>query len=103
AQEADLVPIVEPEVLIDGDHTLERCYVVTLATLREVFNELAMARVAFDGMVLKPSMVITGKGCKTKAGVDEVASQTVRCLLNTVPAAVAGVAFLSGGQGTEEA
>ena len=103
AQEADLVPIVEPEILIDGDHTIERCYLVTLATLREVFSELALARVQFDGMVLKPSMVIAGKGCKTKAGVEDVADHTVRCLANTVPPAVAGVAFLSGGQGTEEA
>jgi len=103
AQEAGLVPIVEPEVLIDGDHTIERCTLVALATLRETFNQLALARVAFEGMVLKPSMVISGKDCKAKAGVEEVAERTVNCLLNTVPAAVAGVAFLSGGQGVEEA
>jgi fructose-bisphosphate aldolase class I len=103
AQEADLVPIVEPEVLIDGDHTIERCYVASIATFREVFSELAGQRVAFEGMVLKPSMVISGKKCKVRAGVDDVAEQTVRCLFNTVPAAVAGVAFLSGGQGAEEA
>lgn len=103
AQEAGLVPIVEPEVLIDGDHTIERSYEVTEFTLRAVFQQLALARVAFDGMVLKASMVISGKECPKRAGVQEVADWTVRCLLNTVPAAVAGVAFLSGGQGTEEA
>lgn len=103
AQEADLVPIVEPEVLLDGDHAIERCYLVTLATLRETFSQLAQQRVAFEGMVLKPSMVLSGKGAKVKASVDDVADCTVRCLLNTVPAAVAGIAFLSGGQGVEEA
>lgn len=103
AQEADLVPIVEPEVLIDGDHTIEQCYLASIATFRQVFSELAQQRVAFEGMVLKPNMVISGKECKVRAGVDEVAEKTLRCLLNTVPAAVAGVAFLSGGQGPEEA
>lgn len=103
AQEADLVPIVEPEVLIDGDHTLERCYEATRATLRRVFSELAGQGVAFEGMILKASMVISGKSCPKQAGVEDVARETVRCLLNTVPPAVAGVAFLSGGQGTEQA
>jgi fructose-bisphosphate aldolase class I len=102
-QEAGLVPIVEPEVLIDGDHTIERCHAVTTATLRRVFHELAMQHVAFEGMILKASMVISGKSCPSRAGVAEVADRTVDCLLNTVPAAVAGVAFLSGGQGPEEA
>jgi fructose-bisphosphate aldolase class I len=103
AQEAGLVPIVEPEVLINGDHTIERCYEVTQHTLRTVFDELAEQRVVLEGMVLKPSMVISGLDCPKRAGVQEVAEQTLRCLLNTVPAAVTGVAFLSGGQGNEEA
>jgi len=102
-QEAELVPIVEPEVLIDGDHTLERCYDATRATLRRVFSELAMQQVDFAGMILKASMVISGKSCPSRAGVQQVADATVRCLLNTVPAAVAGVAFLSGGQSPTEA
>jgi fructose-bisphosphate aldolase class I len=103
AQEADLVPIVEPEVLIDGDHTLERCYDATRATLRRVFSELAGQGVAFEGMILKASMVISGKSCPKQASVEDVARETVRCLVNTVPPAVAGVAFLSGGQGNEQA
>jgi fructose-bisphosphate aldolase class I len=103
AQEAGLVPIVEPEVLINGDHTIEHCYEVTEHTLRTVFAELAAQRVLLEGMVLKPSMVISGLDCPKRAGVQEVAEQTLRCLLNTVPAAVTGIAFLSGGQGNEEA
>ncbi len=103
AQEAGLVPIVEPEVLINGDHTIERCYEVTERTLRTVFAELAGQRVLLEGMVLKPSMVISGLDCPKRAGVQEVAEQTLRCLLHTVPAAVTGVAFLSGGQNNEEA
>lgn len=102
-QEAGIVPIVEPEVLIDGTHTLERCYAVTEETLRTVFRELAAQRIAFDGMILKASMVISGKECSKQAGVKDVAEQTVRCLRNTVPVSVAGVAFLSGGQTTEQA
>lgn len=102
-QEASLVPIVEPEVLIDGNHTLERCYDVSLHTLRAVFRELTAHRVAFEGMILKASMVISALEAPKRAGVEEVADATVRCLLNTVPATVAGVAFLSGGQGNEEA
>jgi fructose-bisphosphate aldolase class I len=97
-QEAGLVPIVEPEVLIDGDHTLERCDEVTRATLRSVFSELAVQRVDFAGMILKASMVIAGKECPQRASVQQVADATVHCLRDTVPAAVAGVAFLSGGQ-----
>ncbi len=103
AQEAGLVPIVEPEVLIDGDHTIERCYEVSEYTLRTVFAELAGQRVLLEGMVLKPSMVISGLDCPKRAGIQEVAQQTVRCLLDTVPASVPGVAFLSGGQSNEEA
>ena len=102
-QEAGLVPIVEPEVLIDGDHTIERCYDVTEATLRAVFNELKEQRVALEGMILKASMVISGLDCSNRADVQEVSEQTLRCLLNTVPGAVPGVAFLSGGQSNQEA
>jgi fructose-bisphosphate aldolase, class I len=102
-QEGGLVPIVEPEVLIDGDHTLERCYQVTEETLRTVFNQLYTQRVAFDQMILKPSMVISGKDCPNPASVNEVADATVQCLMNSVPASVAGVAFLSGGQNNEQA
>jgi fructose-bisphosphate aldolase class I len=102
-QEGGLVPIVEPEVLIDGDHTIERCYEVTEETLRTVFNQLYTQRVEFDQMILKPSMVISGTDCPQQASVDEVAEATVRCLMNTVPASVAGVAFLSGGQSNERA
>jgi fructose-bisphosphate aldolase class I len=102
-QEVDLVPIVEPEVLINGDHSIERCYQVTLETQRQVFEQLYRQGVIFDGMVLKPNMVISGKDCDRQAPVDEVAEQTLRCLSNTVPAAVPGVAFLSGGQSDERA
>ncbi len=103
AQEAGIVPIVEPEVLINGEHTIERCYEVTHYTLRTLFRELATQGVYLEGTVLKPSMVISGLDCPQRAGVQEVAERTVRCLLNTVPAALAGIAFLSGGQGNEEA
>lgn len=103
AQEVDLVPIVEPEVLIDGDHTIERCYEATSWTLREAFAQLYVQRVVLEGTVLKPSMVTSGLQCRKQASVEEVARQTVRCLLNQVPAAVAGVAFLSGGQSGERA
>lgn len=101
-QEAGLAPIVEPEVLIDGDHTIERCYDVTLETLHTVFEQLFRQGILFEGMVLKPSMVISGKSCPKKASVQQVAEMTVQALLKTVPAAVAGVAFLSGGQSNEE-
>ena len=102
-QEQDIVPIVEPEVLIDGNHTLEQCYDASVATLRAVFRQLAEHRVAYEGTILKASMVISGLEASKRAGVDDVADATVRCLLNTVPAALPGVVFLSGGQGTEEA
>jgi len=104
-QEAGIVPIVEPEVLMDGKpatHSIDRCYEVTEFTLRTVFEELYDARVRLEGMVLKPNMVIDGKHAR-KAPVDEVAEKTVRCLRSTVPAAVPGIAFLSGGQSDEEA
>lgn len=100
-QAEGLVPIIEPEVLMDGEHTIEQCEVVTEATLHEVFAALAAQRVAPEDMVLKPSMVISGKGCARQAGVDEVAERTLRILKRTVPAAVPGLAFLSGGQSDE--
>jgi fructose-bisphosphate aldolase class I len=102
-QEAGIVPIVEPEVLMDGDHTIERCEQVTEWTLHAVYEALTINRVSLEGTVLKPSMVISGKGCPRQAGVDEVAERTVRILKRTVPAAVAGIAFLSGGQSDEVA
>jgi fructose-bisphosphate aldolase class I len=100
-QEGGLVPIVEPEVLMDGDHTIERCFEVTDQTLRAVFGELADQGVVLEEMVLKPNMVIAGKGASRQADVEEVAEATLRCLLRTVPAAVPGIAFLSGGQSPE--
>ena len=103
SQEAGLVPIVEPEVLMDGEHTLERCYSVTEATLQAVFNELFSQRVVYEGMLLKPNMVISGKDCPQQAGPEEVARATIRCFRSVVPAAVPGIVFLSGGQGDEEA
>ncbi len=100
-QEAGLVPIVEPEVLMDGDHTLERCLQVTEEALRNVFIQLNCQRVMLEGMILKPNMVLPGLTCPQQGSVDEVADATVRCLLRTVPAAVPGIAFLSGGQSAE--
>jgi fructose-bisphosphate aldolase class I len=100
-QEAGLVPIVEPEVLMDGDHTLERCRVVTEEVLRTVFNQLNSLRVLLEGMILKPNMVLPGLACPTQASVDEVANTTIKSLWRTVPAAVPGIAFLSGGQSAE--
>jgi fructose-bisphosphate aldolase class I len=97
-QEAGIVPIVEPEVLLDGNHSIERCEDVTEETLRITFNELTEQRVYLEGMVLKPSMVVSGKDNARQAGVDEVAERTIRCLKRAVPAAVPGIAFLSGGQ-----
>ncbi len=97
-QEAGVVPIVEPEVLMDGTHTLQRCAEVTQAVLRAVFGELAAQRVLLEGMLLKPNMVLPGLGCPIQDGADAVADATVKVLARTVPAAVPGVAFLSGGQ-----
>ncbi|MFQ5572479.1 MAG: class I fructose-bisphosphate aldolase, partial [Rhodothermales bacterium] len=102
-QEAGIVPIVEPEVLIDGDHTIDRCYEVSLETLSTVFAELKEQRVLLEGMVLKPSMVISGLDCPQQASVEEVAAKTVDCLLKTVPKNLTGIAFLSGGQSNERA
>jgi len=102
-QEAGLVPIVEPEVLMDGDHTIERCFEVTEATLHRVFRALQDHRVVLEHALLKPNMVVAGIQCPQQAGVDEVAELTVRCLRRTVPAAVPGIVFLSGGQSAERA
>lgn len=102
-QEANIVPIVEPEVLMDGTHSIERCYEVTALAQRILFDELADQGVALEGTVLKPSMVISGKDAANRADAKTVAGETLRCLLNTTPAAVPGVAFLSGGQSDAEA
>ncbi len=103
AQEAGLVPIVEPEVLMDGDHDIETCEWVTEEVMRSVFAELAVQEVALEGSLLKPNMVISGKDCPEQADVEEVARRTLRCLKRTVPAAVPGIVFLSGGQSDEAA
>ncbi|MGQ0428823.1 MAG: class I fructose-bisphosphate aldolase [Gammaproteobacteria bacterium] len=102
-QEASIVPIVEPEVLMDGDHTIERCEEVTDVALDVVFGALFRQRVRLEGMVLKPNMVIAGKQCPAQAKPVQVAEATVRCLQRRVPGAVPGIAFLSGGQGEAEA
>jgi fructose-bisphosphate aldolase class I len=98
AQDHDLVPIIEPEVLIDGDHSIERCYDVTYWTLHETFDEVYEHSVELSALLLKPNMVISGKNASEQAGVEEVARHTVECLLRTVPPAVPGIVFLSGGQ-----
>lgn len=97
-QDEGLVPIVEPEVLMDGDHDVDRCFEVTEKTLKTVFQELYLARVKLEGMVLKPNMVVPGKKSPKQASVSEVAEKTLRVLRECVPAAVPGIAFLSGGQ-----
>jgi fructose-bisphosphate aldolase class I len=102
-QAAQIVPIVEPEVLMDGANDIDRCYEVSRWVLMETFQELYHARVALEGMVLKPNMAIAGKKSSKRAGVDEVAEKTVRLLKACVPGAVPGIAFLSGGQSDEEA
>jgi len=100
-QEAGLVPVVEPEVLMEGSHTLERCAEVTEALLRTVFIQLYTQRVVLEGIILKPNMVLPGSTCPNQVSVDDVADATVRCLLRAVPAGVPGIAFLSGGQSCE--
>ncbi|MGA7716778.1 MAG: class I fructose-bisphosphate aldolase [Bradyrhizobium sp.] len=102
-QAAQIVPIVEPEVLMDGDHDIDRCYEVTSRVLNRTFQELRVQRVALEGMILKPNMAISGKKSAKQASVQEVAEKTVRLLKACVPAAVPGIAFLSGGQSDEEA
>ncbi|MBK7250479.1 MAG: fructose-bisphosphate aldolase class I [Gammaproteobacteria bacterium] len=102
-QEQQIVPIVEPEVLMDGGHSIERCEEVTNAVLEAVFDRLYMARIHLEGMVLKPNMVISGKKATNRAAPEQVAEATLRCLRRRVPAAVPGIAFLSGGQSPSEA
>jgi fructose-bisphosphate aldolase, class I len=102
-QEGGIVPIVEPEVLLDGSHTIERCQEVTEQTLKVTFTALFLQRVHLEGMIPKPSMVVSGKENPRQAGVEEVAQRTLQCLKRTVPAAVPGIAFLSGGQSAESA
>jgi len=102
-QEAGIVPVVEPEVLMDGDHTIERCYEVTTQTLHALFDELFSQHAMLDGMLLKANMVLPGKDCHLQASVEGVARQTVLCLRDVVPAAVPGIVFLSGGQGSRHA
>jgi fructose-bisphosphate aldolase class I len=97
-QEAGLVPIVEPEVLMEGDHDIDMCYEVSEAALRSVYASLYQQGVVLEGTILKPSMVLSGKDCPEQAPVDEVAEATLACLLNAVPASVPGIVFLSGGQ-----
>lgn len=103
SQEAGLVPIVEPEVLMDADNTIETCYDVTLRTLQHVFRELDEQRVALEGMLLKPNMVVSGKQCPVQAGPEQVAELTLKCFREAIPAAVPGIVFLSGGQSDEQA
>ena len=102
-QEQEIVPIVEPEVLMDGAHSIERCEQVTDQVLEQVFGQLFQQRILLEGMVLKPNMVISGKKAASRAAPQQVAEATVRCLKRHVPGAVAGIAFLSGGQSPEEA
>ncbi len=103
SQEEGLVPIVEPEVLMDGGHTIQQCFEATEATLHSVFNSLFEHRVMLERMLLKPNMVLSGKACPQQANVEEVARETVRCLRRVVPGAVPGIVFLSGGQSNETA
>ena len=100
-QEAGLVPVIEPEVLMDGEHTIHQCSDVTEESLRAVFKELYLQNVMLEGIILKPNMVLPGLSCKVQEPVDEVADATIKCLLRNVPAAVPGIAFLSGGQSPE--
>ena len=102
-QDEGIVPIVEPEVLMDGDHDIDRCYTATEWTLKRVFEQLYDQRVALEGMVLKPNMVVAGKGSPKRATVEEAAEKTLKVLKTCVPAAVPGIAFLSGGQSDEDA
>jgi fructose-bisphosphate aldolase class I len=102
-QAAQIVPIVEPEVLMDGDHDIDRCLEVTQRVLNKTFQELLVQRVALEGMILKPNMAVSGKKSARQAGLDEVAEKTIRLLKRCVPAAVPGIAFLSGGQSDQDA
>ncbi len=102
-QEASIVPIVEPEVIMDGSHTVDRCQEVTEATLMALYKALFEQRVVLEGTILKPNMVVSGSDCAEQAGVEEVAERTIACFNRTVPSAVPGICFLSGGQSEEEA
>ncbi|PKL43129.1 MAG: fructose-bisphosphate aldolase class I, partial [Candidatus Riflebacteria bacterium HGW-Riflebacteria-2] len=102
-QELDIVPIVEPEVIMDGNHNIERCEVVTSRVLDAVFTELNAHHVLFEGMLLKPNMVISGMKCARQESLQRVAEATIRCMARYVPAAVPGIVFLSGGQSAEDA
>ncbi|NWH07267.1 MAG: fructose-bisphosphate aldolase class I [Alphaproteobacteria bacterium] len=102
-QAANIVPIVEPEVLMDGDNDIEQTYAITQWVLKETFQQLYYLNVELEGIVLKPNMIVPGKKAAKKAGIEEVAEQTIRCLKSCVPSAVPGIAFLSGGQSDEEA
>ncbi len=102
-QEANIVPIVEPEVLMDGDHDIDRCFEVTAAGLRLLYDELFIQRVALEGTILKPNMIVPGKKAHAQASSEEIAEKTVKCFRETVPAAVPGIVFLSGGQSETEA
>ncbi len=102
-QEADIVPVVEPEVLMEGDHTLQNCFDITERTLKILFYQLYQYKIVLEGMILKPNMVIAGTNSAEKNSIDEVAEATVNCLLKSVPAAVPAIAFLSGGQSPEDA
>jgi fructose-bisphosphate aldolase class I len=103
SQEAGLVPIVEPEVLMDGTHSIDECFDVTETTLREVYHQLGLQRVFLEGSLLKPNMILSGKDAPNRAAPEEVAEKTIRCFQRTVPAAVPGIVFLSGGQSDNEA
>lgn len=103
SQEANLVPIVEPEVLMDGDHSIDQCFAVTEATLRETYAQLDRQGVSLEGSLLKPNMVLSGKNAHSRASAEEVAEKTIACFRRVVPAAVSGIVFLSGGQSDEEA
>ena len=100
-QENDMVPIVEPEVIMDGEHSIDQCYEVTSKTLKKVFNQLKFHNVFLGGILLKPNMIISGKDCKKQASVEKVAKMTIECLKNNVPDEIPGIVFLSGGQSNE--
>tara|TARA_B100000700_G_scaffold330301_1_gene455821 strand:+ start:1753 stop:2757 length:1005 start_codon:yes stop_codon:yes gene_type:complete len=102
-QEADMVPIIEPEVLMDGDHNIDKCYEVTSRVLNECYKELELHNVNLKGTVLKPNMILPGKDCKSKSSTKEIAEKTLECIKNNMPKEVPGVAFLSGGQSEIEA
>jgi fructose-bisphosphate aldolase, class I len=102
-QEADIVPIIEPEVLMEGDHTLQKCFDITEHTLKMLFYQLYQYKIVLEGMILKPNMIIAGTKSSEKNSVDDVADATVNCLLESVPAVVPAIAFLSGGQSPEDA